>query len=418
MAPLSGCAFHHRQVNELAADLRTVSPEFALAALTRLEAPKRDRGQYLLDLGILKLLTGDFEGSITALQSAKEHLEQLQALSLSENLAAGTINETLRAYSGTPGERVLINELLAICYLMQGDLDGARVEALQADVLMNQLADKELLRGQLASARFLSGLIFELEGEWDDAMISYRKAAEIMQRRGQVLPKALMDSLLKTSQRQHLDDEYQAYVRQFGYPARQAQADEGELIIFYWDGVVSNIHQRFISVYVPELEQTVSLALPYYPPSTYRPRHLSMEIAGQPYSTEVLEDIETLARQALDARQPEIYAMSLARIISKHQAVRAARNDSQLAAILANLVTIFSEIADTRSWNMLPSTIQIARIPVPAGRYHIPLPGRSSNDQPQGTPRSVSIKAGQKMVLLAPEISQTFFSYSSQQYYK
>jgi hypothetical protein len=298
---------------------------------------------------------------------------------------------------------------------MQGDLYGARVEVLQADLLMNQLVDEQLLRGQLASARFLSGLIFELGGEWDDAMISYRKAAAIMQRRGQVLPKALMDSLLKTSQRQHLDEEYQAYVRQFGYPARPTQADEGELIIFYWDGVVSSIHQRFISVYVPDLEQTVSLALPYYPPSTYRPHHLTMEVAGEQYGTEVLEDIETLARQALDARQPEIYAMSLARIVSKHQAVRAAQKDSQLAAIMVNLVTIFSEIADTRSWNMLPSTIQLARIPVPAGRYHIPLSGRSINDQPQGTPPSVNIKAGQKVVVLAPEISQVIFSYSSQQ---
>ncbi len=413
LAQLNACGLNQRQVNDVADSLRTSTPEIALATLSKLNAPNRDRGQYLLDLGVLQLLTGDFDSSIASLQSAKVVLENLQALSISENLAAGTINETLRAYSGTPGERVLLNELLAISYLMQGDLDAARVEVLQADVLMNQLAETDTVKGQLASARFLAGLIFELEGEWDDAMISYRKAAQIMKQRGQVLPKALKDSLLNTSRRQHLDEEYLAYVKQFGYEARQPQPNEGELIVIYWDGVVSNKRQRFISVYVPELEQYVSLALPYYPPSNYRPRHLSFTSAGQRYSTETIEDIETLARQALDARQGEIYAMSLARIVSKQQAVQAAQKESPFAGMVINLAGMFSEIADTRSWNMLPSSIQVARIPIAAGQQSMPMPG-NSNDA-NAAPNKVTIKPGQKVVVLVPEVSQLFFSYSSQQ---
>jgi hypothetical protein len=412
MAQLNACGFNQRQVNDVADSLRTSSPEIALATLSKLNAPNRDRGQYLLDLGVLQLLTGDFDSSIASLQSAKGVLENLQAISVSENLAAGTINETLRAYSGTPGERVLLNELLAISYLMQGDLDAARVEVLQADVLMNQLAEANGVKGQLASARFLGGLIFELEGEWDDAMISYRKAAQIMKQRGQVLPKALKDSLLNTARRQQLDEEYLTYVKQFGYEARQLQHHEGELIVFYWDGVVSSIRQRFISVYVPELEQYVSLALPYYPPSNYLPRHLSFNSAGQRYSTEIIEDVETLARRALDARQGEIYAMSLARIVSKQQAVQAAQKESQFAGIVINLAGMFSEIADTRSWNMLPSSIQVARIPIAAGQQSMPIPGISGNAN--AATDKITIKPGQKVVVLVPEISQQFFSYSNQ----
>lgn len=415
LAQLGACAFSQRQVNDIADNLRSSSPEIALATLSKLNAPNRDRGQYLLDIGVLQLLTGDFDNSIASLQSAKVVLEHLQALSISENLAAGTINETLRAYSGTPGERVLLNELLAISYLMQGDLDAARVEVLQADVLMNQLAEADAVKGQLASARFLAGLIFELRGEWDDAMISYRKSAQIMQQRGQALPKALTDSLLSTSRRQHLDEEYLAYVKQFGYEPRELQRDEGELIVFYWDGVVSSKRQRFISVYVPELEQYVSLALPYYPPSNYLPRHLSFNVAGQRYSTEIIEDIETLARQALDARQGEIYAMSLARMVSKQQAVQAAQKESQFAGIVINLAGMFSEIADTRSWNMLPSSIQVARIPIAAGQQSMPMPGIPNGGNADAATDVLTIQPGQKIVVLAPEISQQFFSYSSQQ---
>ena len=64
LAQLNACAFNQRQVNDVADSLRTSSPETALATLTQLNAPNRDRGQYLLDLGVLQVLTGDFESGI------------------------------------------------------------------------------------------------------------------------------------------------------------------------------------------------------------------------------------------------------------------------------------------------------------------------------------------------------------------
>jgi hypothetical protein len=122
----------------------------------------------------------------------------------------------------------------------------------------------------------------------------------------------------------------------------------------------------------------------------------------------LLEDIETLARQGLEAQEGAIYAAALARIVSKQQAVRAAQKDSPLAGFATNLATIFSEIADTRSWNMLPSSIQVARVIVPAGEWPRDIPARSGADISQ--PRSVTVRPGQKVVLLAPQVSQRFFS--------
>ncbi len=409
-ALLPACAFNQRQVNELADDLRSNPPEVTLSSLEKLNPPGRDQGQYLLNVGILQLLTGDFTASIETLQQAKILLKQMQAISISENLGAATINETLRAYQGTPGERVMVQEVLAINYLLLGDLEGARVEALQADVLMNQLTDKALLRGQLASARFTAGLIYELGGEWSDAMISYRKAAEAMQRRKQKLPRALEDSLLQASHHLGLTAEYEAYVEQFGRPAASRANDQGEIIVIYWDGIVSGMRQRTIAVYVPELEQTVSLALPYYPPANYQARHLEIEVAGNSHTTRMLEDIESLARQALDARQGEIYAMSLARMVSKYQAVHAAQRESPFAGIVANLATLFSEIADTRSWNMLPSTIQIARVTVLTGEWSIRVPDRGGAGGTRSQP--VTVAPGEKVIVLASQVNQGIFSTS------
>ena len=43
---------------------------------------------------------------------------------------------------------------------------------LQADITMQQLAEESELAGQLASVRFLAGVIYELNDEYDDALIS------------------------------------------------------------------------------------------------------------------------------------------------------------------------------------------------------------------------------------------------------
>ena len=369
-----GCGFSQYQVNELADELRGTSDAgAALAQLEALEPPQRDRGLYLLSQGQLKLLTGDFNGSVIALEAAKQHLKTLQALSFSETLGASTVNETLRAYAATPGERVLLQELLALNYLMLGQPDAARVEILQADVLMGQLAEDDANQGQVASTRYLSGFIFELHQEWDDALISYRKAAAILDQRGQPLPPALQQSLLQLTARNGLSEEYERYRQRFGVAAELPLPQHGDIVLVYWHGQVSQLQQRFISVYAPELNQQISLAMPYFPGLPSGTVNASLEIGKQRRTTVAIEDIDRLARYDLDQREAAIIAASMVRIVAKQQAVRAAQRDSPQLGALLNLTTLLSEIADLRSWNMLPSSIQVARIRAPEGDHAITL---------------------------------------------
>lgn len=362
---LTGCSAW--KVNSLAEQLETRGAEATLLALQEVNVPERDRAQYLLDLGSLKFNTGDFSGSILDLQQAKQVMRDAQALSITETAAAATINETFRIYDGTPSERVLVHYALAQNYLATNDFDGARVEMLQADVLMQELAAGDSVSGQLASVRFLAGIIFELGGEWDDAMISYRRAAAIMQARNQPIPPALATSLLNTSFRQGFKEEYQGYVKQFNRSSKPPKAGDGEIIILYSDGIVSTIQQQKIAVYSWQAEQMISIAVPYYPPANYYPRPISISVAGKTVSTAPIENIEVLAREDLEAEMPAIIATTTARAVAKYYAVKQANNQESWAGILANIATMISEIADTRSWNMLPSSLQVARIRVPAG---------------------------------------------------
>jgi hypothetical protein len=409
---LQACATQQRQVNSLAERLEQSTPEATLQSLQSISPPERDRAQYLLNTGLLKSITGDFEGANRDLQSAKKILNALQAISVSENLGAVMINETLRSYDGSASERVLLHELLSINYLMLNDLDAARVEVLQADVVMKELATEDRPIGQLASAHYIAGLVYELGGELDDAMISYRKAANIMALRNMAPPPALESSLLNLSQRLGLDDEHEKYREQFAPVVEPHALDAAEIIVIYWDGVVTSKRGNSLSVWVLSLDQVVSLALPYYPPSNYVENSFDLRIADQHHRTETIEDVEALSREDLDDESAAIYAMTLARMVSKYELVKVAGNQNNSLGLLINIATILTESADIRSWNMLPSSIQFARFWLPAGEYSLPFPHHSGLQQAELAETKLTVSAGEKIVLFVPGVSQKIFSYT------
>jgi hypothetical protein len=77
-----------------------------------------------------------------------------------------------------------------------------------------------------------------------------------------------------------------------------------------------------------------------------------------------------------------------------------------------NIFTILSEAADTRSWNMLPSTIQFARFSVPAGEYSLPYPHYVKSQQEELAEARLAVSVGEKIVLFVPSVSQRIFSYT------
>ena len=408
---LQACAIQHQQVNSLAEQLDQSTPSATLLSLQEINPPARDRAQYLLNTGLLKSVTGDFEGGIDDLQNAKDILNSLQAVSVSENLAAATINETLRGYDGSASERVLLHELLSINYLMLDDLDAARVEVLQAAVVMDELATEEKPVGQLASAHYIAGLVYELGGELDNARISYRKAANLMTLRNLSLPSFLQNGQGSLGSDLGMDESADQYREQAFLPAEPPDPNTAEIIVIYWDGVVTSKRGTSTSVWVPSMNQVVSLALPHYPPSDYVHQPFTLNIAGQQYRTETIEDIEALLREDLDGESAAIYAMTLARIVSKHQFVKSANEQNSGLALFANIVTMLTESADIRSWNMLPSTIQIGRFSLPAGEYSLPYPLNPESLPASPAESKLAVSPGEKVVLFVPGVSKRIFSF-------
>jgi hypothetical protein len=300
---------------------------------------------------------------------------------------------------------------------------------------MRQPVYDDKIVGQLASARMIAGLVYELGTEWDNALISYRRAANLMTERGHTLPPALQDSLLRMTKRVGISDEYQQYVNRFGRDAYFPKSDEAEVIAIYWQGLVSPKKQAKISIYAPGLDQFVSIAVPRYRNSRAPMNESLLSVGQYQTSTKLLESVDELVREDLDAAMPKITATTLVRVVAKQQMVAKARkknekNDSSAFAVLAIITEItanLTEIADVRSWNTLPSNIQIARLTVPAGNYPIML-GRN-NVAPVSSSQAVDSSAagnqdtsnntvlnlakGQKAVILGNSLGTQLYNYKT-----
>lgn len=394
------------QVNRIADQLPVMGPQNALQELDKIEPPERDLAQYLLNRGTLKFYLGDLASSREDLAAAARIMESLQASSVTENLAAVSTNETLRSYTGTPTDQVMVHVLLALTYLCDGDLDGARVEILQSQVAMQRLAKADSTSGQLAVARFVAGVIYELNREWDDALISYRQAHGILTERNEPIPLALQDSLLLLTRRQGIKDEYKQFKKAFGRDADGA-ADQPEVFLIYLDGVVSTKTEARLSVVAGEHAQLISVVVPSYPPVRHISRPLQVQAGAQRQTTGVIENLDTRARDDLADEMATIMATTTARAVAKYNLVNEAQNKSELGGLLANIATIATEQADVRSWNMLPANVQIARLAVAEGAT-VQLPERA---EPVPAGVQLALSRGRDGVLVVSALSPVVLGY-------
>ncbi len=138
---LSGCVgvSLSYQRDDIESLLLTQQPARALEILQEREAEFRSKSIYLMDKAILLRMQGELEASNTAFEQAKTVIQKLDAISLLEQGAAVTINDSMRSYLPPPFERALVHCFKAINYLELSQYNGARIEILQLDELLKLL---------------------------------------------------------------------------------------------------------------------------------------------------------------------------------------------------------------------------------------------------------------------------------------
>jgi hypothetical protein len=267
-------------------------------------------------------------------------------------------------------------------------------------------------------------MIYEELGEWSDAMIAYRKAYEAYKKYQEnfsvAMPGMLKLDLIRLARREGLTDELAKYQEEFGITPNAnkspAAGPEGELVFILNNGLAPIKREHVISTWVPSpatdkhpkraAQQKpgaqakpetpappimVNIALPYYESRPNRIAKARISVSGKQAETQLMENIDAIARTSLTSRMPAITARAVARAIAKgaiQQSVDKAGQDNDNAAaakligsLLIRVAAVATERADTRSWLTLPANVQLARLSLPPGTYDVTVDLLGTNDQ-------------------------------------
>ncbi len=380
---ISGCATYSGSFGDIEAYLIQDQPQQALAELEQRRRFSRDEVLYLLNRAMLLRMDGAYGDSNEALEGAKKLIEKREAFSITEQTTSLVVNEALRSFIGEDFERALIHLYAALNYLQLGQPFEARVEALQVDVLLRRLEDKNSKNPRVytedALCRYISAMIFEELGEWSDAMIAYRKAYEAYTKYaksyGTGIPIFLHADLLRLSSRQGLREEFKRYEQEFPetvWLSVEELQNVGELVFILHGGLAPIKRSHETRVIDPGSGRLISIALPSYEVRPNPIARVRVTVAGRSENAVVVEDVSAIARQTLEVAMPAITARAIGRTVIKDQlARRAAKENGALSGFIVNLAGALTEVADTRSWVTLPSNIYMARIPLQPGDYTV-----------------------------------------------
>lgn len=401
-----GCGGY--KFSEVIEPLERGHPEDAYTYLQK-HAPKKSDIPYQFELGLVAHYANHFAESSDAFDQAGDIAEDRYTRSVSKEVGSLVTSDKLRPYASNRYERLLSHYYRALNYIYQGQLDGALVECRRATNLINYFKGENekydfLGTGFLA---YLSGVIFEAAGEWNDAYISYKQAAEYYQsaveKTGVGVPDDIGYSLVRLARRLGFTDEFERYQRQYSEPPEHPK-DYGELVLFYESGYVPPKSEEALTFpilkkddveddeFVPtligrqgmiyedvELEYLLRVAVPTI--DSRRPQYRGIEVAvgNEKAAGQLVEDVEKIAIETLNAQRLIILTRTLLRALTKYLLFRQANKQHEALGLLANLAGVVTEQADTRSWKTLPNQIFIVRMPLPEGTHTLNLSFLNAN---------------------------------------
>ncbi len=407
------------------------------AVLPDADAAPDDELLQALYTGILAHYAGAYDTSNVALQRAADLAEDRYTKSVSRAALSLVTSDKTLAYEPGWTERLLIHYYGALNRLRQEDRVGAAVEARRLASLLEREASRDAdprtvrLRAFL---RYFTGIVFEATGEWTDADVAYRNAL-ILASRGDTLPEpeALPDTLgevvvvVEQAYVAHRVEqslvvplhpvEVEWLTGSEGDERAAAAAEVAARIVAY--GLMSPGHSRWydrrpptIFVDLPsdryyedacrrraereqkengdEKEDCTDYGNPYilrvaWP--TFRldrePARRVQVVTGDGATASLLypADVSEAVVRDFEDERTLVMARTVARAISKLALTRGVERNvggdaewvGRVLGALTNVGTALLEQADTRSWQLLPARVGLARLRLPPGTHEIAL---------------------------------------------
>jgi uncharacterized protein len=347
--------------------LKNNNPAVALQALEDQDEDSDNMVLENLHRGLLLHRLKQYKKSNLAFEKAKKRMESLYGTSVSEQITASVINDSQIEYAGSKYEQLIVHGFQILNYLFLNDVAGARVEALQANIKMNKWGEPKSGTDGYIWMHYLSAVVFEINREYDQALVSYRKAYKMADKTKNLSP-AIYEPYIKILKKINFNNEYNKFSQKHQFVPKK---DNQEVLLVFFAGTAPVKVETRLMRYSGDLGKNVGIVLPFYPTLNTSLvnslKFLSIKNSGSSYKrTVMIESIDSLAREALKRDMPALITRSLLRQVTKRNLISQIDNSDNdnaiLLGIIARITAFASERADTRSWFSLPNQIQIARI--------------------------------------------------------
>jgi hypothetical protein len=398
---LLGCArTYFRQISPVLHELSGENYEAALAELDgRLE-----EGTFLYhaEKGTILSYAERYEESNVEFDRAETIREDLYTRSISKEVASLLLSDRTKDYRGEDFEDVLLNYFMTMNYLALEEFEDALVECRKLNhklVVLNDMYEQKNTYGSDAFAEYLTGAVYDSDGDCDDAFISYRASVEAYDdyetQYGTPRPSFLRTDLIRAADLCHFGDDVALWRERFGLTGELGlDPDEGEVLFIFENGMIPAKDEVFMDVPIPDGEGYYMARMAFATYETFPPTvaYGDLQASGRTVRTELVEDIQAIAATNVEDRRGREIARTIARGAAKYLAykgvkegVEAAVKDEEkeedkgaevageVAGAIVNIIGLATEQADTRSWLSLPQEIQAARFGLPEGLHDLEI---------------------------------------------
>ena len=420
LATALGCASHSDHTKPIRTALDAGRPQEALKLLNDAldvksaeklpEKIKGDTSLLLLDRAMVLQTLEQYPLSSRDLEVSDKNIE---VLDLSRNAAHDIgkyiYSDDVGPYKAPAYEKLMINTMNMVNYLVRGDLNGARIEARRLAVMQQFIERSEGKgRGLLGLGSYLAGFTFEKSGNADEALRYYDEA----------LAYANYPSLAEPIRRLAALSSYRTpRLRQLLGESEGASADaptstdEAELLVIIGYGrVPAKIAKRvpiglaltYASFWMSPADVTQANRLAAQGlvtwvnyPELGEPRLGRVEprllVDQAPQQLDGVLAVDAEAKRAWDDVKGAVMASAISRMITRvvagyaaGAAAKGATKDEGIGMLvaLATQATLTAvDTPDTRSWETLPARIAIGRVRLSPGAHTVSMSANGGQTQ-------------------------------------
>jgi len=387
--------------------------EFSEAqALLEEKSQGSDKMLYLMERGRISQIAGDIKASILDFEQvidgfeANEAAAKITASGAVNKASAVLLNENVLPYKGHAYERIFVYSFQALNFLYQRNLEAAAVEVRRANLEQNLALlkyEKELIKAEKQDAKngnvaatiaqnrryketfsslnslsskvknsfqnaytfYISGLIYEINGEYNDAYIDYKKALDIYPDN-----RYLRGDVVYLGQRLGMTEDL-ALMAAGGIEKTASPAKgKGKLVVLYEQGYAPKKQEINLLLDLRGVPNNLVFPTYFNPQKNYRA--LVVGLYGQRLGeTQTIVNVSALAAKALKEQLPGMMVRQGLRAMAREQ-LKSQQGDNLVSA-LVGLGQLLLNRADLRSWLTLPAEVQMMHSIVDSGQQTLIL---------------------------------------------